>query len=526
MTTASRIRLRLVGDERLLASVRHGDPAAFEALYDRHSAELLSFCVYMLGSRHDAEDAVQATFASAYRALRADRRAVALRPWLFAIARNECLSILRRRRPWVELDGEPALNGDPLLQLEQREEVRQTIEGLRALPESQRASLILAELHGFSQAEIGLVLGVQAEQVKAFICQARANLISERSAREADCGEIREELATARGAALLRGRLRRHLRSCDDCRTYADGVSRQRRHLGLLLPLGPSLMLKYRALEDAFGTPFVADPAGFGGTAIGGSVAGTAAGVAGGGLKALILKIAAGVLVVGAGAGAGSSVLLSPASTAGASPTSAVAALAPGASGHAAPPTGSTARPAPGSPTRGTRVHLPASARETGLGPPQQVAPVQGGRQGLRVPSPSTRPASTEDQRSAEREHRAEEARRHAEELRAQAREQRSPAPAAVRLAEQRRTSAERAAARQRRTPKSDQEREKVQEERRSGRASRPRPTKPSKEDRQRLREERRSERVPPPPKSEAEKEKDREENLRRREAKKAASGG
>ena len=103
MTTASRVRLRLAGDDRLVASVRGGDAAAFEALYDRHAAELLSFCVYMLGSRHDAEDAVQATFASAYRALNADRRAVALRPWLFAIARNDCLNILRRRRPWVKM---------------------------------------------------------------------------------------------------------------------------------------------------------------------------------------------------------------------------------------------------------------------------------------------------------------------------------------------------------------------------------------------------------------------------------------
>ena len=339
MTTASRVRLRLVGDDRLVASVRRGDSAAFEAMYDRHSSELLSFCVYMLGSRHDAEDALQATFASAYRSLCSDRRTVALRPWLFAIARNHCLSILRRRRPWVELNGEPALNGDPLRELELKEEVRLMIEGLRTLPESQRASLVLAELHGFSQSEIGSVLGVEADQVKAFICQARSNLISERTAREVDCREIREELATARGAALLRSRLRRHLRSCDDCRLYADGVASQRRHLGVLLPLVPSLMLKYRALENAMGIAAAGDPGGYaGGAAVGGSVAAGAFEVAGGGLKALLLKVAAGVACLGAGAGAGASVLISPADPAGASraPASATAAhrgWAPGTSG-------------------------------------------------------------------------------------------------------------------------------------------------------------------------------------------------
>ncbi len=312
ITAGSRVRMRLAADDRLVAAVRRGDSAAFEAVYERHSGELFSFCVYMLGSRHDAEDAVQATFASAYRALRADRRPVSLRPWLFTIARNDCLSILRRRRPWVELNGEPALRGDPFRELELREEVRQTLDGLRRLPESQRAALVLAEMHGLSQVEIAEVLGVRTEQVKAFVYQARSNLVSERKARETDCREIREELATARGTALLRGRLRRHVRSCADCRVYADGVARQRRHLGALMPLVPSLMLRYRALEDALGIG-TADPATYaGGAAIGASVAGTAAQVAGGGVKALAVKMAAGMAALGASAGVGASVLSGP----------------------------------------------------------------------------------------------------------------------------------------------------------------------------------------------------------------------
>ena len=74
MAKGSRVRARLVTDDRLIALVRRGDTAAFEALYERHAGPLLSFCIYMLGSRHDAEDATQASFASAYRALRADDR--------------------------------------------------------------------------------------------------------------------------------------------------------------------------------------------------------------------------------------------------------------------------------------------------------------------------------------------------------------------------------------------------------------------------------------------------------------------
>ena len=313
----SKVRLALASDEWLVACVRRGDTAAFEALYDRHVRELLAFSVYMLGSRQDAEDAVQATFASAYRALRADGRAVTLRPWLFTITRNNCLSILRRRRPVVELNGEVAPGPDPVAEIEVREEVRKVFDGLRELPENQRAALILAEVHGLSQQEIGEVLGVRSSQVKAYVYQARSKLISDRRARDADCHEIREELASARGAALLRGRLRRHVRSCPECKLYADGVARQRRQFGALLPIVPPLALKYRALEEAlnFGAAESATVAG--GAAVGASVAGTAADLAGGGLKVLVCKVAAGMVCLGAGAGVGVSALEAPSESAG-----------------------------------------------------------------------------------------------------------------------------------------------------------------------------------------------------------------
>ncbi len=310
VTAGSRVRLRLLSDERLVSLVRRGDAVAFEVLYERHSGALLSFCAYMLGSRADAEDSVQATFVSAYRTLRADRRQVTVRPWLFTIARNHCVDTLRARRETVELNGEPAPGGEPAREFELREEVAHIFEGLRELPERQRAALALAELHGLSQADIGTVLGVESHQVKGYVYQARSNLLSERRAREADCCEIREEIATARGAALLRGRLRRHIRSCADCRTYADGISRQRRQLAGLMPLVPSLLVKARALEDALaGAGLATDPAAYaGGAAIVGSV-GAAAEVAGSGLKALAVKAVAGLLAVGAATGAGASIL-------------------------------------------------------------------------------------------------------------------------------------------------------------------------------------------------------------------------
>src|ERR1700751_2883281 len=88
-------------DEYLVAQARAGDDAAFEAIYDRYGRGVLAFCVHMLGNREAGEDALQLTFVSAFRALRGSDSDISLRPWLYTIARNRCLSELRTRR---ELD--------------------------------------------------------------------------------------------------------------------------------------------------------------------------------------------------------------------------------------------------------------------------------------------------------------------------------------------------------------------------------------------------------------------------------------
>ena len=106
-------RLGRMGDERLATLVAAGDSAAFETLYDRHHAALLAFCRHMLGSREDGEDALQQAFVRAHRSLAAGRTPDAVRPWLYAIARNRCLSMLAARRESgvaVE-DADPGFDG-------------------------------------------------------------------------------------------------------------------------------------------------------------------------------------------------------------------------------------------------------------------------------------------------------------------------------------------------------------------------------------------------------------------------------
>jgi RNA polymerase sigma factor (sigma-70 family) len=90
--------LRVASDERLVELVRGGSEAAFEAIYDRHHRGILAFCRHMLASADEGEDALQHTFMAAYRHLVDGSAEIQLRPWLYAIARNRCLTMLRARR--------------------------------------------------------------------------------------------------------------------------------------------------------------------------------------------------------------------------------------------------------------------------------------------------------------------------------------------------------------------------------------------------------------------------------------------
>src|SRR3954454_22750470 len=168
--------LRMLPDDRLATMVRSGSEPAFEALFDRHHRTVLSFCRHMLGSREEAEDVVQHTFLAAYRQLRDTRQTIHVRPWLYAVARNRCLSVLRtrRERPMDEID-EP-VSESLAAEVQGRQDLRDLLRDLTALPDDQRAALVLSELGAASHEEIGEILGCPRARVKALLFQARSSL--------------------------------------------------------------------------------------------------------------------------------------------------------------------------------------------------------------------------------------------------------------------------------------------------------------------------------------------------------------
>src|SRR3712207_992306 len=129
--------LRMASDDRLVGQVRAGSQAAFEVIYDRHHRGILAFCRHLLGSPDEAEDAVQHTFMAAYRDLCAGDRPVLLRPWLYAIARNRCFSVLRARReqPSDEIDMPSTVGLHE--QVQTRQELQDLLHDVAGLPRSE-----------------------------------------------------------------------------------------------------------------------------------------------------------------------------------------------------------------------------------------------------------------------------------------------------------------------------------------------------------------------------------------------------
>ena len=280
--------LRVASDERLVELVRGGSEAAFEAIYDRHHRGILAFCRHMLASPDEGEDAVQHTFMAAYRHLADGTAEIQLRPWLYAIARNRCLTMLRARRERPLADHEAPATEHLSTEAQRRQDVRDLLGDVARLPEDQRAALVLAELGAVSHDEIALVLNVPRQKVKALVFQARTSLAASRKARETPCEEIREQVANLRGGALRRTTLHRHLRECEGCRAFRDEVALQRKTLAVALPVIPTVGLKEAALGAAFGS----------GTAGGGAAAVSASG-------ALAAKALVAVALVGGGTTAG-----------------------------------------------------------------------------------------------------------------------------------------------------------------------------------------------------------------------------
>jgi RNA polymerase sigma-70 factor (ECF subfamily) len=167
-------------DSALVAAVQAGDTAAFDEIVARHRRAVYQVCHRFVNNHEDASDLAQEAFVRAWKGLPAFKGESALSTWLYRIAVNVSLNRLSAKR----LDVEPLLSdrfedrsaeapGAGLVREERKAAVRRAI---AALPDKQRATLILRAYHDMSHQEIADVLGSSVGAVKANFFHALANL--------------------------------------------------------------------------------------------------------------------------------------------------------------------------------------------------------------------------------------------------------------------------------------------------------------------------------------------------------------
>jgi RNA polymerase sigma factor (sigma-70 family) len=163
--------------DRLAAS----EADATRALYETYANQIFGYCLHQLGSREEAEDAVQSTFLNAFRGLKRGVVPEMEAAWLFKIAHNVCLS--RRRSSWrrgriespadfdvvEEMAPAPSRRSDELIGLQ---------DVLETMPENQRRAILLREWQGLSYHEIADELGLSQSAVETLIFRARRSLAS------------------------------------------------------------------------------------------------------------------------------------------------------------------------------------------------------------------------------------------------------------------------------------------------------------------------------------------------------------
>lgn len=168
-------------EAELVTLAQTGDPAAYGALVRRHQDRIYRHLLNLTGSREDALELAQEVFIKAWEALPAWRPDAQFHTWLYRIASNAALDLLRRRKvvQFVAMEDDydaASQQPGPEAQLQGRQRLRRLDAALARLPAEQREIILLREVEGLSYDELAATLGIDMGTVKSRLARARAAL--------------------------------------------------------------------------------------------------------------------------------------------------------------------------------------------------------------------------------------------------------------------------------------------------------------------------------------------------------------
>ena len=169
-------------DLELAQRCRRGDAAAFEELYRAHSGRIYNLVLRMAGSAQEAEDLLQEVFLQAHRKLGSFRGDSSLGTWLYRLAVNQCLDVLRGRqtrmaRATDSIDADGAFEPVAAMPAVPTAISRLDLErAIARLPDGCRAAFVLHDVEGFEHNEVARLLGVSEGTSKSQVHKARMKL--------------------------------------------------------------------------------------------------------------------------------------------------------------------------------------------------------------------------------------------------------------------------------------------------------------------------------------------------------------
>lgn len=215
-------------DQEVVAAIVAGDPAGLAEAYDKYAEQLYRFCRAMLREPADAADVVHDTFVIAASRLSGLRDPERLRSWLYAVADNECLRVLRNgsRRTAFEAAAGMADQAVDIAADAERAELRAMVrDALSGLGLAEKEVLELQVCHGLTNGEVATILGISRNHLHALLSRARGQLktslavLAVARAGRTDCPVLDAMLRGWDGqlTAQLRRRISRHMQRCQVC---------------------------------------------------------------------------------------------------------------------------------------------------------------------------------------------------------------------------------------------------------------------------------------------------------------------
>ncbi len=237
-------------DSELAASIAEGSQEALAELYERYSDRIYTYCVSVCGNREQAADAMQDSFLLAYARIGQLRDRTKVRPWLYAIARNECLRQLRANKRSVDLEsvGEVAdMNETSDAGLNAADARTLIDDAFAGMNTTDRDVLDLALRQDLDNSSIAMVLEVSDNNAAAKVSRAKSQLQNAVGAlllfrsRGSACADLKKDLGSSTEFnPLTRKRILRHAEDCSTCTTSRSKAVAALALVGLPLLAAPS----------------------------------------------------------------------------------------------------------------------------------------------------------------------------------------------------------------------------------------------------------------------------------------------